>query len=86
MRRCWLSLCAGLALAGLVYSGPSARADTWNASCAVNLSVHNHAWVLLHGKRLTQCSGDNGCKCVSCYNWDGTVYAACYPLAGPIPH
>jgi hypothetical protein len=86
MRR-WLSLCAALAFSGLVYSGSSAWADSWGGACAVNLSVHNHAWIVLHGRRLTQCmSGDYGCKCVACYNYDGSVSAVCYPLYASIPH
>jgi hypothetical protein len=50
------------------------------------LSVHSGAWVVLKGRRLTQCQGGPaGCKCLSCYNWDGSVYSACYPLAASIP-
>jgi hypothetical protein len=83
MRRSWLPLCCALALAVLAFSGPSARAD----ACTVQLSVHNHAWVLLHGKRLAQCqSGAYGCKCVSCYNYAGAAYSTCYPLVASIPH
>jgi hypothetical protein len=82
MRRIRLALCAALALSAFGYSGSSA----WAGACAVQLAVHNHASIWLNGKRLAQCvSGASGCKCVSCYNFDGSVYAACYPLVAPIP-
>ena len=82
MRR-WLSVCCALALVGLVYSGSNARAE----SCAVQLSVNNHASIWLKGKKLAQCqSGAGGCKCVSCYGFGGSVYSACYPLTASIPH
>jgi hypothetical protein len=83
MRRSWLALCSALALLVLSYSGSSASPG----ACTVQLSVHNGAWVVLKGKRLAQCqSAPNGCKCVSCYNLDGTVWSACYPLTASIPH
>jgi len=81
MRRFRLSMFA-LAVAGLAYSGSAALADP----CAVGLNVHNHAWILLHHKKLAHCDGGaGGCKCVSCYNLDGSVFAACYPLAAAVP-
>ena len=83
MRR-YLVLCLALALAVVVYSGSNASAQSW---CAVKLSVHNHAWIMLKGKRLAQCkSGAYGCKCVSCYVPGGAVKTTCYPLAAPLPH
>ena len=84
MRRLRLSLCLALALSGLSYS----VANAWPLNCAVGLSVHNHARIVLNGKTLAQCqSGANGCKCVSCYDLSGAVYSACYPLfAAGIPH
>jgi hypothetical protein len=83
MRHYWLSVCIALALAaGLVYPASQASAGP----CAIGLNVHNNAWILLHHKRLSQCTSGPGCKCVSCYNLDGSVFSACYPLAAPIPH
>jgi hypothetical protein len=49
------------------------------------VNVHNHAWIVLKHKRLAQCSAGPGCKCVSCYNLDGSVSATCYPLVAAIP-
>ena len=56
-------------------------------ACAVGLSVHNHARIVLHHKTIATCSSKmDGCKCVSCYGLDGKVYSACYPLLAGIPH
>lgn len=83
MRRYRLSLGLGLALSALVFSGSAWAA--WPA-CAVGTSVHNHARIVLHHKTIAKCTaGAAGCKCVSCYNLDGSVYSACYALVGPIP-
>ena len=83
MRRSRLSLFVILALSVLAYSGSNA----WAQGCAVNLSVHNHASILLKHMRLAQCvSGVAGCKCVSCYGFGGAVYTYCNPLWAPIPH
>ena len=82
MRRYGLSLCLTVALAaGLVWSASQALAEP----CAVGVNVHNHAWILLKHKRLTQCTAGPGCKCVSCYNLNGSVTATCYPLVAAIP-
>lgn len=83
MRRFRLSLYLALALSGLVSSG-SAWAG-WPA-CAVGLSVHNHARIVLHHKTIAKCmAGAAGCKCVSCYGLTGGVYSACYSLLASIP-
>lgn len=72
----------GLAV-GLVYSTPQALAQ----ACSVGMNIHNGAWIVLHHQPLTRCvSGAAGCKCVSCYTFNGSVSAVCYPLAAPIPH
>ena len=82
MRRYGLSVCLTVALAaGLVWSASQASAEP----CAVGVNVHNHAWIVLKHKRLAQCSAGPGCKCVSCYNLDGSVSATCYPLVAAIP-
>jgi hypothetical protein len=81
MRRYRLSLSFALALAGLAYAGSNVRAEP----CAVGLWVHNHATILLKGKKLASCDSATGCKCVSCYNLDGSAFSACYPLVAGIP-
>jgi hypothetical protein len=71
----------GLAI-GLGYSTSQALPGV----CAVGLNVHPGAWILLHHRPIARCMpGGAGCKCVSCYNLDGSVYSACYPLVTPIP-
>jgi hypothetical protein len=77
MRRYRLWLYVALAFGGLVYSGSMASADV----CAIGFPVHHHASIWLHGKKLAKCGADGvGCKCVSCYAWNGGVYSTCYPL------
>ena len=84
MRRSRLALFVVLAMSVLAYSGSNAWAQ---AACAVNLAVHPHARILLHHKTIAQCvSGAAGCKCVSCYGFDGAVYSYCNSLWAPIPH
>ncbi len=82
MRRIGLSVGLALALSGLAFSGSAWAA--WPA-CAVGTSVNNHARIMLHHKMIAGCSGASGCKCVSCYNLDGSVYSACYALVLPMP-
>ncbi len=82
MRRIGLSVGLALALSGVAFSG-SAFAD-WPA-CAVGTSVNNHARIVLKHKTIATCTGANGCKCVSCYNLDGSVSSACYALVAPMP-
>ena len=82
MRRFGLSVGLALALSGVTFSGSAFAA--WPA-CAVGPSVHNHARIVLHHKTIASCTGANGCKCVSCYNLDGSVYSACYALVAPMP-
>ena len=82
MRRIRFSLYVALALSALAYSGSAVKAEP----CTVGLNVHSHAWILYKGKKLARCeSGSPGCKCVSCYNLDGSVSAACFPLVASIP-
>lgn len=83
MRRYRLSVFLAAALAaGLAYSTSQAMAD----ACWIGLNIRNHVWVVLHHHRLAQCNSAPGCKCVACYNFNGSVSAICYPLAAPIPH
>lgn len=82
MRRFGLS--AGLALAFSALAFSSSAWAAWPA-CAVGTSVHNHARIMLHHKTIASCAGGMGCKCVSCYNLDGSVYSACYALVAPMP-
>ena len=82
MRRYRLSLSIALALVALAYAGSNARAEP----CTVGLNVHNHAWILFKHKKLAQCmSGAAGCKCVSCWNLDGSVSSTCFALVVPAP-
>ena len=82
MRRYGLSLCLTVALAaGLVWSASQASAEP----CAVGVNVHNNARIMLNHKRLAQCTAGPGCKCVSCYNLNGTVTATCFPLVAAVP-
>ncbi len=83
MRRFGLSLGLAVALSGLAFSA----AQAWPGVCAVGLNVHNHARIVLHHRTIARCmAGSAGCKCVSCYDWNGSVYSACYALVTPIPH
>ncbi|HZC54851.1 MAG TPA: hypothetical protein VE396_02225 [Xanthobacteraceae bacterium] len=81
MRRIRLSLCVAVALSALAYSGAQAA----GLNCAVGISVNNKATIWLHHKKIAWCSGAFGCKCVSCYNLDGSVSSACHPLVAPMP-
>ena len=87
MRRYRLAMC--LAVIGLTmslgYSTSQAQALP-SLACAVGLNVHPGAWILLHHRPIARCmSGGAGCKCVSCYNFNGSVSALCFPLIAPIP-
>jgi hypothetical protein len=73
----------GLAMS-LGYSTSQAQALP-SLACAVGLNVHPGAWIVLHRHPIARCTANGGCKCVSCYNFDGSVSALCFPLVGPIP-
>jgi hypothetical protein len=81
MRHIKLSLCLAVALSALAYSASAVRAEP----CTIGLGVHNHAWILLKGKKLAQCQGAMGCKCVSCWNADGSASSTCFPLFVSMP-
>ena len=70
-----------VALSALAYSGAQAA----GLNCAVGITVNNKASIWLHHHKIASCSGAFGCKCVSCYDWNGTVYSACYPLVAQGP-
>jgi hypothetical protein len=71
------------------------KKPTFRSKCLLNPSATNvtgtgmrasGARILLAHHTIARCnSGGAGCKCVSCYNLDGSVYSACYPLVTPIP-
>jgi hypothetical protein len=86
MRLYRLAMC--LAVIGLTmsfgYSTSQAQALP-SLACAVGLNVHPGARILLHHHTIAQCTGAAGCKCVSCYNFNGSVSALCFPLVTPIP-
>ena len=76
-----------LAVVGLTmslgYSTPQAQALP-SLACAVGLNVHPGARILLNHHTIAQCTaGGAGCKCVSCYNLNGSVSALCFPLVMP---
>ena len=78
-----------LAVIGLTmslgYSTSQAQALP-SLACAVGVNVHPGAWILLNHRPIARCmSGGAGCKCVSCYNLNGSVSAQCFPLVAPIP-
>ena len=84
MRLCRLSMC--LAVIGLATGLGYSTSQALPGACAVGVNVHPGARILLRHHTIARCaSGVAGCKCVSCYNLDGSVYSACYPLAAPIP-
>ena len=73
-----------LAVIGLAMGLGYSKSEALPGACAVGLNVHHGARIMLHRHRLAQCTGP-GCKCVSCYNLDGSVSAVCFPLVAPIP-
>ena len=81
MRRYRLSLCLALAVAALAYAGSKASAEP----CNIKLGVPNNTRILLNHKKLAQCNGALGCKCVSCWNVDGSASSTCIPLAVAMP-
>jgi hypothetical protein len=82
MSRLRLSLYLALALVGLALAGSSVQAEP----CTVGLGVHNHAWIVLKGQKLAQCTSTAGCKCVSCWNiLGGAAGSTCYPLFVSMP-
>jgi hypothetical protein len=76
MRRIRLSLCLAVAMSAFAYSG----AQAIGLNCAVGYVVHPNATLWLHHVKIASCGGAAGCKCVSCYNLDGSVSSTCYPL------
>ena len=81
MRRLGLSLGLALAISGLAFSA----ANAYGLNCAVGVSVHNKARIVLNHKTLATCTGALGCKCVSCYDFSGAAVSTCYPLAVAMP-
>ena len=81
MRRLGFSLGLALAISGFAFTA----ANAYGLNCAVGITVHNHARIVLKHKTLATCAGPLGCKCVSCYDFAGAPVSTCYPLvvAGP---
>ena len=77
-----------LAVIGLTmslgYSTSEAQALP-SLACAVGLNVHPGARIVLNHHTIAQCAGGAGCKCVSCYNLNGSVSALCFPLVASVP-
>ena len=86
MRLYRLSMC--LAVVGLSmslgYSTSQAQALP-SLACAVGLNVHPGARIVLHHHTIARCTASGACKCVSCYNLNGSVSALCFRLVAPIP-
>jgi len=87
MRIYRLAMC--LAVIGLTmslgYSTSQAQALP-SLACAVGMNIHPGARILLNHHTIAQCTaGGAGCKCVACYNLNGSVSAQCFPLIAPIP-
>ena len=81
-----LAIC--LAVIGLTmslgYSTSQAQALP-SLACAVGLNVHPGATIVLNHHTIARCTaGGAGCKCVSCYNLNGSVSALCFPLVAPV--
>jgi hypothetical protein len=80
-----MSLAVIVLTMSLGYSTPQAQALP-SLACAVGLNVHPGARILLNHHTIAQCTaGGAGCKCVSCYNFNGSVSGLCFPLVTPIP-
>jgi hypothetical protein len=79
MRRIRLSLCVAVALSALAYSGAQAA----GINCAVVYPTDGKATLWLHHHKIASCGNAAGCKFVACYDLDGSVYAAGYPLFWP---
>src|SRR3974390_2647808 len=86
MRLYRLAMC--LAVIGLTmslgYSTSQAQALP-SLAFAVGLNVHPGARIVLHHDTIARCTASGACKCVSCYNLNGSVSALCFPLVAPIP-
>jgi hypothetical protein len=79
-------LSMGLAVVGLATALGYSPSQALPGACAVGLNVHPGARIVLHHRTIARCTaGGAGCKCVSCYNLNGSVYSACYPLVTSIP-
>jgi hypothetical protein len=75
-----------VAVIGLTMGLGYSAAQAVPGACAVGVNVHPGGRILLAHHTIARCNGGGaGCKCVSCYNLDGSVSSACYPLAAPIP-
>ena len=84
MRRIFVFLAVVGLVMGLGYSTSQAQALP-SLACAVGLNVHPGARIVLNHHTIAQCAGGAGCKCVSCYNLNGSVSALCFPLVAPVP-
>ena len=85
MRRYRLSICLAVLGLSIALGCSTSQAQGIPGACAVGVNVHPGARILLNHHTIAQCTGAAGCKCVSCYNLNGSVSAVCYPLVAPIP-
>jgi hypothetical protein len=79
--RLGFSLGLALAISGFAFTA----ANAYGLNCAVGVSVHNHARIVLKGQTLATCASATGCKCVSCYDFAGAPTSTCYPLVVAMP-
>ena len=69
-------ICLAVAMSALAFSGAQAA----GINCAVVYPTHPKATLWLHHHKIAACHNAGGCKFVACYDWNGSVYAAGYPL------
>ena len=82
MRLYRISVC--LAVVGLAMGLGYSTSQALPGACAVGVNVHPGARILLGHHTIARCTSSGGCKCVSCYDLNGSVTAVCYPLMAPI--
>jgi hypothetical protein len=68
-------ICA-VALSAFAFTGAQAA----GINCAVKYPSGPKTTLWLHHHKIASCDNAAGCKFVACYDWNGSVYAAGYPL------
>ena len=70
-----------LAVIGLTMGLGYSTSQALPGACAVGVNVHPGARIVLAHHTIAESAipAEPRCKCVSCYNLDGSVYSACYP-------
>ena len=65
-----------VALSAFAFTGAQAA----GINCAVKYPSGPKTTLWLHHHKIASCNNAAGCKFVACYDWNGSVYAAGYPL------